>query len=316
MKRFDLFDAVRVVSLPEGKPEIRAYYSSRRGARIRVGDVGVVIGPWPKGRYRVEAVDSRGAILWQDHFEPDQLELVRVTEAEYSRRRIHEHWATQLLFRRELLDPARRTESLGIARKVMAFARRNVEWLVRRLESSGYRFANPHGPWQTPEEGLSESVEELARQGFFVPVALQAWLMEVGCVDLCGTHPEWKRSACVGLSDEDSDKEPWFSDPLVLDARLGPVASRPDRARCEDGRFALSLAPDSVTKANVSGGGPVTVFCDVPAFDVCLAGQHGSLTLLSYLRWAFEWSGFPGFDYIPDAPREMLKEWGRGLTRL
>jgi hypothetical protein len=53
-----------------------------------------------------------------------------------------------------------------------------------------------------------------------------------------------------------------------------------------------------------------------PSFDTPLVGQHGSFTLLSYLHHAFEWSGFPGFDYVQDPPLKFLQELGQGLTRL
>jgi hypothetical protein len=149
-----------------------------------------------------------------------------------------------------------------------------------------------------------------------VPVALQAWLMEVGSVDLSGTHPDWPRSAYAGLRDDGSGLEPWYTDPLVIwiDARsqLERFEKRDRPVRTPQ----LEFAPDDVTKANVSGAGPLSIRCDLPQFDSFLLGQHGSFGLLSYLRWAFEWSGFPGFDYIPDAPKDMLRELGRGLTRL
>ncbi|MCI0742628.1 MAG: hypothetical protein L0Y72_26645 [Gemmataceae bacterium] len=316
MKHFELFDAVRIVRLPEGRYEIPPYYSQTGTTHIKLGDIGVVIGAWPNDKYRVEAVRVDGAIEWQDHFEPEQLEVLPVTAANFNRRRIHEHWANQLTFGPELLDNNKRQETLQFARKVMAFARGNVERLIERLERSGYRFANPKGPRQAPEEDIDATVEGLSSRGVHVPVALQAWLMEAGSVDFSGTHPEWPRTAYAGLCDDGSHREVWYTDPLVIsfDARSFlerlKTRNRPTKIR------EFSIAPDPVHKANVSGGAPVCINCDAPAFDTFLIGQQGSFTLLSYLRWAFEWSGFPGFDYIADAPKDMLKELGRGLTRL
>jgi len=316
MKDFELFDAVRISRLPEGRSEIPAYFSQTGTTHIKLGDVGVVIGDWPNNKYRVEAVHADGAIDWQDHFEREHLDVLPPTEANFSRRRINEHWACQLALRQELLDSKKRHDALSFAQKVMAFARRNVEILIERLEGSGYQFANKQGPRRAPEDDIASIVEGLASRGVHVPVALQAWLMEVGGVDLSGTHPEWPRSACAGLCDKGSDDEPWYTDPLViwLDARsLLEWLEKRNRPTL---KHWLEIAPDQVTKANVSGAGPVSINCEAPRFDSFLVGQHGSFTLLSYLRWAFEWSGFPGFDYIPDAPKEMLKELGSGLTRL
>ena len=216
MKHFELFDAVRIVRLPNGRNKIPAYYSQIGTTEIKLGDIGVVIGDWPGNKYRVEAVNTEGAIDWQDHFEPAHLEVLPVTTARFSRRRINEHWAYQLAKGEELLDKTQRSEALKFAQKVMSFARRNVELLIERLVNSDYQFANTYGPRQAPEEDISSCVEELANQGVHVPVALQAWLMEIGCVDFTGTHPKWPRTAYSGLGNSITAREPWYTDPLFV----------------------------------------------------------------------------------------------------
>jgi hypothetical protein len=316
MKHFDRFDAVRVVGLPQGRRAMPTYYSQTGTKHIKIGDIGVVIGGWSNNKYRVEAVNSDGAIVWQDHFEAGQLQLLPPTAATFSRRRIHEHWAYRLGLGQELLDDQTRQDALTFARKVMAFARHNVELLIERLERSGYSFASPDGPRREPEEDLATCFQELADRGVHVPVALQAWLMEVGSVDLSGTHPAWLRTGYSGLGDDKSHSEPWYTDPLVIWLSPRSLLQWREQARENAETHWLEIAPDVVTKANVSGGAPVSVDAGAPRFDPILVGQHGSYTLLSYLRWAFAWSGFPGFDYIPDAPVEMLKELGRELVRL
>lgn len=317
MKHFDLFDAVRIVGLPEGRREIPVGYSQTETEEIKLGDIGVVLAEWPGSRFRVEAVREDGAIDWQHHcFEREHLEVLPATAANFSRRRINEHWAYQLALSQELLDTTQRNESLTFARKVMAFARRNVELLIGRLQDSGYQFANPEGPWCEPEDGLEGMIEELADRDVYFPIALQAWFIEVGCVDLSGTHPEWPRTAYFGLLDDDPDCEPWYTDPLFIWYDVKSLLSWLQRNDSPSRTRWLELAPDAVTKANISGGGPVSVNCEKPSFDSVLVGQHGSYTLLSYLRAAFDWSGFQGFEYMVDAPEKMLKDLGRGLTRL
>lgn len=119
----------------------------------------------------------------------------------------------------------------------------------------------------------------------------------------------------MGIFDEGSqDTEPWYTDPLVIQVDLAWLIEQVrDQPKNLD---SIAIAPDDVTKANVSGSGPISVPCTHPSFDNVLIGQHGSFTLLSYLRHAFEWAGFPGFDYIADAPTEMLKSMAQGLVRL
>lgn len=323
MTELDLFDAVRITVLPEGADAIRPYYSQTGTTHVCVGDVGVVIGTWPGNRYRVESVDSAGRIIWQDHFERAHLEVLPATAAAFSRRRINEHWATQLALGPELLEHNTRFVALAFARKVMAFARRNVEVLAERLDHSGYQFRS-HRPVEPPEPDVSLQVEELARRGIYVPVALEAWLLEVGVVDFCGTHPEWPRTGYAGMNDTDApEREPWYTDPLVVVVSLQSIledvenAEGPDESGSEYSIGVwIDIAPDVVHKANVSGGEPVMMSAVAPRFDDVLVGQAGSLTLLSYLRLAFDWGGFPGFEYIADAPTTMLADLRRNLTRL
>jgi hypothetical protein len=110
IKRFDLFGAVRIISLPEGRSEIPAYYSQMGKKKIKLGDIGVVLAQWPGDKYCVEVVTSDGTIVWPDHFEPSHLEFLPATAASFSRRRINEHWAYQLGLGEQLLDSKTRLE--------------------------------------------------------------------------------------------------------------------------------------------------------------------------------------------------------------
>lgn len=309
-----LFDAIRVVRFPDGTDEAPVYYSQTGRSHLRIGDVGVVIGNWLGNKLRVEAVDPLGAIDWQDHLTIDQVEIIPTTDAPYCRRRVNEHWSWNLILNGGPINAKARDDTLNLARKVMAFARQNVEILVDRLTTSGYRFANER-PYTPPADDVSIQLQELSGTGVHVPIALEAWLTEVGSVDFCGSHPDWPQSACFGIFDEDSpDTEPWYTDPLVVQSDLGWLVKQATEG--PKNVESIPIAPDAVTKANISGGGPISIACTQPAFDNVVIGQHGSFTLLSYLRHAFDWAGFPGFEFIPDAPTEMLKSIAQGLVRL
>lgn len=309
-----LFDAVRVVRFPDGNREAPVYYSQTGRSHLRIGDVGVVIGSWPGNKLRIEAVDSSGAIDWQDHLSIEQVQTIPITDAPYCRRRVNETWSWKLALNGTMIDTNAHNDAIAFARKVMAFARRNVDILVNRLTATGYRFANIR-PFVPATNDVSNQLEELAAAGVYLPISLQAWLLEVGGLDLCGSHPDWPRSAYVGMfDDDDPQSEPWYTDPLVIDVDLPSLVE----SASEDPKSIESteIAPDDVTKANVSGAGPIAVPCTQPSFDGVLIGQHGSFTLFSYLRHAFEWAGFPGFDFIADAPTAMLKSMAKELVRL
>lgn len=308
-----LYDAVRVVRFPDGTSEAPVYYSQTGRSLLKVGDVGVVIGNWLSNKLRVEAVNPSGAIEWQDHLAIDQLETIPTTEGPYCRRRINEAWSWRLALNGRTIDRESHEASLDFARKVMAFARRNVETIVARLTATGHRFASEHA-FVPPGNDVSAVLNELAASGVGLPIALQAWILEVGSVDLRGSHPDWPRSAYVGLFDKDSsDSEYWYTDPLVIEVDLQSLLDWVSDAKHVD---SLDLAPDAITKTNFSGGGPISIDCLQPSFDNVLIGQHGSLTLFSYLKHAFDWAGFPGFSFTPDVPNEWLESMTRGLVRL
>ena len=317
--KLELFDAVRIVQLPDGASQIPAYYSQTGVTNISIGDIGVVIGDWLGNKHRVEAVDDAGAIVWQDHFDRNQLEVLTPTDATFCRRRINERWAWQLSLGNDLLNPQTRQNAVAFARKVMAFARKNVDILAERLTKSGYEFAVGN-PVIAPEEDVIDNLAELGNRGVHVPIALQAWLIEVGGVDFCGTHPNWPCTSYAGKHDDSSTySEPWYTDPLVIQVSTRWLLdSLSDDEPQEDDYFSncVEIAPDVVTKANISGSGPISIGSAKPQFDNVLVGQHGSFTLLSYLRQAFAWGGFPGFEFIADRPTDMLQELARGLTRL
>lgn len=64
--------------------------------------------------------------------------------------------------------------------------------------------------------------------------------------------------------------------------------SKKSERQTEESYRWIGIAPDDVHKANVSGGAPIMIDGSSPGFDKVLAGQSGSMTLLAYLRLAFD----------------------------
>ncbi len=80
-------------------------------------------------------------------------------------------------------------------------ARHNVELIVDRLASQGYRFhANDHAqtpvvPWAPPTAQATQHAAWLQEHFGPVPMTVLSWLRIVGDVWLVGTHPQWPESA-------------------------------------------------------------------------------------------------------------------------
>ena len=89
-------------------------------------------------------------------------------------------------------------------------ARHNVEVIIGRLSSAGYRFhsndyaQNPVTPHVPPTAGAAAHADWLADRFGPVPMTLLSWVRLVGDVWLVGTHPQWAQSASA--------------DPLVIEA--------------------------------------------------------------------------------------------------
>lgn len=201
----------------------------------------------------------------------------------------------------------------SVAWETMRRARDNVKRLVRRLGEIGFQFAYEPDPKKrvVAWHGDSYPVHELPRKGTAklirqteadmgpIPLSLRAWWEVVGGVNFIGAHADWP------------DVE--VTDPLVvgsvellegLDEQFEEWQEFQEQA-AEEGEvgepFTLDIAPDNYHKANVSGGPPYGVLFPSAKADELFAG--GPLTFVQYLRTAFKWGGFPGFEKVKPAKR-------------
>lgn len=185
-------------------------------------------------------------------------------------------------------DDAR--ESRAIIAETMRRARHNVELLVEALPTLGYRFEHPDRVHVPPPPGLAEQLDGLERTIGVMPLALRAWLEQVGTVDLVGTHPEWPLRKSDPLQ-VDGDVDYWRSEFELRteDGLIGP-----------DEPFLVELSADALHKADISGGPPYGVAVPNPGVDGLLYGEWHQTTFMTYVRIAFRYAGFAGYDYPDD----------------
>lgn len=196
-----------------------------------------------------------------------------------------------------------------VATETMRRVRRNVELLVPRLRALGVRFGNPGWspePLTPPDPADRKLLAKLARTRFRIPLALEAFALEVGIVDLRGHHPV----LCPGGS-----RAPWMVAP--------PAASWGDafedlRELWKEEREPIELvlcSSSDLTEAWVQGEDPlldsgVAVFLPDPVADPVLHGAEGRF--VPWLRTALRFGGYPGWAGEP--PPVELKTLTEGFA--
>jgi hypothetical protein len=156
-------------------------------------------------------------------------------------------------------------------------------------------------------------LKKMERKGVFLPLALRAWIEEVGGVNLAGAHPRlcfWEDGTFPGV----------FADPLMVvpDMFLWEI-----EAWQEDGGAGVApldavLGWDARAKArlaveNVELDGGYAMTLPDAAADAPLKGAPHGTSFVGYLRHAFRWGGFPGWERHENRPEKELAFLADGL---
>jgi len=172
---------------------------------------------------------------------------------------------------------------------------RRLRALVTCLRELGYEFEKPKDILPGPAKGVDQQIKELQRLVGAIPVALAEFYRIVGAIDLTGSHAAW---TCCD-----------YPDPLVVE----PIDSALEEAReyaelqdpkaeywaSESGIFRAPVAPDSLHKANVSGGMWYGIEMPNALADPVVLEEPHTLPFTQYLELALSWGGFPGLASAP-----------------
>jgi hypothetical protein len=88
------------------------------------------------------------------------------------------------------------------------------------------------------------------------------------------------------------------------------LARRDQRPECKSGWRgdsdpAITIAPDDLHKSNTSGGPPYEIAVPDLNADGRLLNERHDLYFVDYLRTAFRFGGFPGYDGIDPVPEDL-----------
>ncbi len=208
-----------------------------------------------------------------------------------------------------------RSDVLKYARQIMSHMKENIEIILAKLHRTRYQFVESHKVFQVPEPDVLEWIQEFERQGIYLPISLQAWLIEVGNINLMGTHPSWLKTGYV-FEHMTPTNDVWYTDPLVVELKRDDIEYfyHEWKLRVEEegpdeiGPFKIEIAPDDIIKANVSGGPPYEIIANARTVDSIVFNERHCTSFTNYLRIAACWGGFPGFEYIPDVPQNIIYE--------
>jgi hypothetical protein len=229
-----------------------------------------------------------------------------------------EVWAELVALGASVREEPHATDALAVAYETMHRVEANVRTLVARLSEMGYTFASPGSsssmaelsglfgtilkalgqpgpakggagasgarPHVPPGPHAQRDVAAFEKQFGTLPLSLRTFYEVVGEVNLIGHHPTL-----------DPPGNPISTDPLVVYG-LDEGALEYDEDGEEGAPVAITIAPDDLHKANISGGDPYTMELPNASADGAVVGERHQLLFVDYLRLCFALGGFPGYE--------------------
>lgn len=145
-----------------------------------------------------------------------------------------------------------------------------------------------------PSIDVTKQISKIEKKVGTLPLSLRAFYEVVGSIDLIGQHPS--------LAPHGGSISP---DPLVVYSVQDALADAEQLESDDDDRHVI-VAPDDLHKANVSGGEPYEIAVPDERADAELLNERHGLFFVQYLRLAFRFGGFPGYEgYDRDVPGEI-----------
>jgi hypothetical protein len=177
------------------------------------------------------------------------------------------------------------SDAYAVATETMARVRKNLEVLVERLRSMGYKFRDPYLALEDPPRDVADKIAIIEDRVGALPLSLRAFYETVGGVDLRGKHPEWR--GCE------------YPDPLVVFSIEAPVYELQEWEQSREeykrvfGSFRVPIAPHYITKEDAAGGTWYGIALPNAAADAMLLEEWHGVLFVDYLRICFQWAGFP-----------------------
>jgi len=169
-----------------------------------------------------------------------------------------------------------------------------------------------------PDQEVIAAVRQLDKRGLVLPLSLRAWIEEVGDVNLAGAHPAlcfWEDESFPGA----------YADPLMVGLdhfmfesegwiEAEEAGEEPDDLEPVLGWDAKAKARLAVADEQLDYG--YTMALPAVGADAALDGEPHKTSFVSYLRTAFRWGGFPGWERYDKRPEKELQFLAEGLLAI
>ena len=220
------------------------------------------------------------------------------------------------------------TDAFDVARETMRRVRHNIELLIPRLQTLGYRFGKArrvsnrmviidpsrldefiedyfteYPVFQPPPPETARRLDELEGRVGLLPLSLRAFYLEIGGVNLTGMDPwvprvlDYDPLFIFPLTELLADMELWSQDD---DERTAEAEQREESAHeglGEAGDTDLWLSPDAPQKFRVSGGDPYTMMVPNANIDGVFHDGYHDVTFVEYLRLCFRSGGLTDLEH-------------------
>lgn len=195
-----------------------------------------------------------------------------------------------------------RDEAAAVAAETMRRVARAADLLSDRLGALGWepRYFPLRTAPAAEDQEVFRQIEKIT--GATLPLSLRAFWEVVGGINFVWNYQSDDDCPDFGLSLPMDELDPLCIDP--------PESATAQFEEWEDQRagvdaelwdpIELSLAPDYLHKANISGGAPYAIELPFLGADPIFANEAHQLPFVDYLRLCFRWAGFPGLAEYAD----------------
>ncbi len=217
------------------------------------------------------------------------------------------------------LGPEVRKKGYSKAAREVAFetirrANYNLVRLTDKLKELDYEFLHGDGFDELPSDEDLAALKGCDRARLYLPLSVRTFIDVIGAVSLNGVHPI--------LSPENSgiDTDAFEMDGAYgLDGALEEWKETPKEER-EEAEVRFVVGPDASGKASMLEDGlpdsSYEILLPDASADALLIGEPGKRTFVEYLRWSFQWGGFPGWANYEKRPESELAFLREGLMPL